>query len=146
MRPRGTSAELERRRRRAVQLLEQGEAPAVIARIFGVRPTSLHRWRRMARQQHGLDAKPATGARRRLTDLQLRELEALLRQGATAHGFPNEMWTAARVARIIDRHFGIRYHPDHVLKLLKRRLHWTCHKPQKRPRERNDKEVERWKA
>ena len=146
MRPQGTAAELERRRRRAVRLLEQGEAPAVVARILGVPRPTLHRWRRMARQEHGLDARPVPGARRRLTDAQLRELEGLLDQGAPAHGFPNELWTAARVAQVIHRHFGVHYHPDYVLRLLRRRLHWTCHKPQKRARQRNDKEVERWKA
>jgi transposase len=145
MRPKGTAAELERRRRRAVQLLEQGEAPAVVARILGVTRPSLHRWRRLARQGHGLDAKPVSGAKRRLTDPQLKQLEALLDKGAPAHGFPNELWTAARVAQLIHRHFGVKYHPDYVLRLL-RRLGWTCHKPQRRARERNDKEVERWKA
>jgi len=128
-----------------VQLLEQGEAPAVVARILGVTRPSLHRWRRLARQGHGLDAKPVSGAKRRLTDPQLKQLEALLDKGAPAHGFPNELWTAARVAQLIHRHFGVKYHPDYVLRLL-RRLGWTCHKPQRRARERNDKEVERWKA
>ena len=146
MSPKGTAAELERRRRRAVELLEQGEAPAVVARILGVRPTSLRRWRRLARQAEGLTAKPVRGARRRLTDLQLGELEQLLRQGPTRHGFPNELWTSARVAQIIRRHFGVRYHKDYVRRLLRRRLNWTSHKPQRRARERNDKEVERWKA
>jgi transposase len=106
----------------------------------------LHRWRRMARQGQGLAAKPVPGAKRRLTDPQLRELEELLNQGAPAHGFPNELWTAARVAQVIHRHFGVEYHPDYVLRLLRRRLDWTCHKPQRRARQRNDKEVERWKA
>lgn len=146
MRPKGTAAELERRRRRAVQLLEQGEAPAVVARILGVTPSSLHRWRRMARQGKDLAAKPTPGRHRRLTDLQLQQLEALLDQGASAHGFPNELWTAARVAHMIHRHFGVQYHPDYVRRLLLRRLGWTCHKPQRRDRERNDKEIERWKA
>jgi transposase len=129
-----------------VQLLEQGEAPAVVARILGVTRPSLHRWRRLAREGHGLDAKPVTGAKRRLTDPQLKELEALLDKGAPAHGFPNELWTAARVAQVIHRHFGVKYHPDYVLRLLRRRLGWTCHKPQRRARQRNDREVERWKA
>lgn len=146
MRPKGTASELERRRRRAVELLEQGEAPAVVARILGVRPTSLHRWRRLARQGEGLAAKPVRGARRRLTDLQLGELEQLLHQGPTKHGFPNELWTSARVAQVIQRHFGVKYHKDYVRRLLRRRLSWTSHKPQRRARERNDKEVERWKA
>jgi hypothetical protein len=47
---------------------------------------------------------------------------------------------------MIDRQFGLRYHPDHVRKLLRSRLGWTSQKPQKRARERNVKEVERWIA
>jgi transposase len=146
MRTKGTAAELEWRRRRAVQLVEQGESPAVVARILGVTRSTLHRWRRLARRPHGLDPKPVPGARRRLSDAQLHELEGLLDQGATTHGFPNELWTAARVAQVIGRRFGVRYHPDYVRRLLRRRLGWTSHKPQRRDRERNDKEVERWKA
>jgi transposase len=129
-----------------VELLEQGEAPAVVARILGVRRTSLHRWRSMARQPEGLKAKRATGPKRRLTDSQLCELERLLMQGATAHGFANELWTSARVGQLIKRHFGIDYHRDYPRRLLRRWLEWTSHKPQKRARERNDKEAERWKA
>ena len=112
--PKGTAAELERRRRRAVELLDQGETPAVVARILGVRPTSLHCWRMLARRADGLAAKPPFGAKRRLCDAQLAELEQLLLQGAPAHGFPNELWTAARVAQIIERHFGVKYHPELV--------------------------------
>jgi transposase len=137
---------LERRRRRAVELLEQGESPAVVARILGVRRTSLHRWRRMARQEEGLKAKPATGPKRRLTDSQLCELERLLLQGATAHGFANELWTSARVGQLITRRFGVEYHPDYPRRLLLRWLEWTSHKPQKRARQRNDKECQRWRA
>jgi hypothetical protein len=76
----------------------------------------------------------------------LAELEQLLLQGAVAHGFPNELWTAARVALLLQRHFGVTYHPEHVRSLLRRRLNWTSHKPQRRARQRNDKECERWKA
>jgi transposase len=43
--------------------------------------------------------------------------------GATAHGWPNGLWTAARVAEVIRRHFGLTYPPEHVRKILKRRLH-----------------------
>src|SRR5215471_15494591 len=106
MRPKGTSAELERRRRRAVELVEQGESPTVVARILGVRPASLHRWRRMAQKPHGLDAKPIPGRPRQLSDYHLRKLERLLRQGAKKHGWPNDLWTASRVARLLRERFG----------------------------------------
>ncbi len=83
---------------------------------------------------------------RQISDRQLRRLRVLLRQGAVAHGWSNQLWTAGRVAILIERHFGVRYHPEHVRKLLKQRLHWTSQKPQKHARERNDEEVERWIA
>ena len=146
MRPKGTAAELERRRRRAVQLVEQGESPTLVARIFGVRIPTIHRWRRMAQKPHGLDARPIPGPTPRLSNYHLRKLERLLRQGAKKHGWPNELWTADRVTRLIQQRFGVSFHPEHVRKILKRRLGWTSQKPKRKARERNDKEVERWKA
>lgn len=137
---------MEKRRRRAVALVEGGESPGVVARILGVTSSSLRRWRRLARQPHGLSAKPAVGPNPRLSNQQLVALEALLKEGAVAHGWPNHLWTCKRVAVLIRRHFGIRYHPAHVYRLLNRRLRWTSPKPQKRARERNLKEVERWIA
>lgn len=146
MRPKGTAAELERRRRRAVALVEQGESPTVVARILGVRTASIHRWRRMAQKPHGLDARPIPGPTPQLSNYHLRKLERLLRQGAKKHGWPNELWTADRVARLIGQRFGVSFHPEHVRKILKRRLGWTSQKPKRKARERNDKEVERWKG
>lgn len=146
MRSQGTAAELERRRRRALELVEQGESPTVVARILGVRPASLHRWRRMAQKPHGLDARPIPGPTPRLSNYHLRKLERLLRQGAKKHGWPNDLWTADRVARLIQQRFGVSFHPEHVRKILKRRLGWTSQKPKRKARERNDKEVERWKG
>jgi len=144
MRPKGTSAELERRRRRAVDLVEQGESPTTVARILGVRTASIHRWRRMARKPHGLDAKAIPGRPPQLSDYHLRKLERLLLQGAKKHGWPNQLWTADRVARLIRERFGVSFHPEHVRKILKQRLGWTSQKPKRKARERDDKEVERW--
>jgi transposase len=129
-----------------VLLVDGGESPKVVARILGVTPSSLRRWQRLARHPDGLTAKPVFGPKLRLTDQQLATLETLLNEGAVAHGWPNHLWTSKRVALLIERHFGVRYHPDHVRRLLNQRLGWTSQKPQKRARERNLKEVERWIA
>ena len=144
-RPIGTATELERRRRRAVELVQGGESPTAVAHILGIHETSLHRWRRLARTPAGLDAKPHQGPTPRLSTEQLRQLEQLLLQGANHHGWPNHLWTADRVATLSDRQFGVKYHPEHVRKILKQRLHWTSQKPQLRAKEQNDKEVERWR-
>jgi transposase len=123
-RPIGTPAELERRRRRAVDLLKQGESATDIARILGVVRNSLYRWQNQARSlPDGLAAKPHPGPLPRLSDDQLIYLEDLLLEGATAHGWPNELWTAARVTELIRRRLGVTFHPEHVRKMLKGRLH-----------------------
>jgi transposase len=144
-RPLGTAAELERRRRRAVELYQQGESAPLIGRILGVNANSVYRWHRQAQQPSGLDARRHPGPRPGLSDDQLHQLEGLLLKGAQAYGWANQLWTAARVAQLIRRHFGVDYHPEHVRKILKHRLGWTSQKPQVRAKEQNDKEVERWK-
>lgn len=100
----------------------------------------------MARQPNGLATRRSRGPQPRLSEEQLLALKELLLCGAVTHGWPNYLWTATRVAILIDRHFGVRYHPEHVRKILKQRLGWTSQRPQKRARQRNDKEVERWIA
>jgi transposase len=144
-RPIGTPAELQRRRRRAVDLVAQGEARATVARILGVTRLTLARWLRLAGEPQGLAAKRHPGPTPALSDEQLTQLETLLLQGAHRHGWHNQRWTAARVAQMIERHFHVHYHPEHVRKILKWRLGWTSQKPKRKARERNLKEVERWR-
>jgi transposase len=125
--------------------MEQGESPTDVARILGVARPSLYRWRQAARSgAPGLAAKPHLGPTPRLRDDQLEHLEDLLLDGATAHGWPNELWTAKRVTEVIRRHFHLDFHPEHVRKILKGRLHWSAQRPQKRVKLPEDEEVLRW--
>lgn len=118
--------------------MRQGESPTVIARILGVGRTSLYRWRALAgRAPEALAAKPHPGPRPRLTAAQVRELEQVLLQGAKAHGWHNDLWSAHRVAEMIRRRFGVAFHVEHVRKIIRRRLHWSSQKPQKKARQRN---------
>ena len=135
---------MERRRKRAVQAVADGEPRKTVAKVLGVHPKTVARWVRAARRPGGLDAKPQPGPTPGLSDADLRRLAELLSRGAKAHGWHNELWTAARVARLVEREFDIRYHPEHVREVLKRRLGWTSQKPHRRARERDDKEVARW--
>src|SRR5690242_19850320 len=132
----GSADELERRRLHAVGLLERGEPRHLVARILGVSPGTLSRWKRMA-ESGDLKAKPQAGPSNRLTDDDCRELETLLSKGAVAHGWLNELWTAARVGQVIEKRFGIKYHPSHVSKILRGRLNWTCQKPEQHYRGRD---------
>lgn len=127
-----------------MQAVTDGEPRRTVAKVLGVHYKTVARWVRQARTPGGVDAKPQSHPAPGLSDADLRKLEGLLGKGAKAHGWHNELWTAARVARLIEREFDIAYHPEHVRKILKRRLGWTSQKPRRKARERDDKEVARW--
>lgn len=146
MRPYGSQKSLEKRRRRAVELLEYGISPREVARRLQASVGSVYRWRR-AWTTNGeaiLAAKPVPGAPRKLTDQQRAHLVHLLLKGARANGFPNELWTLNRIAAVIQVQFGVRYHPAHVWKLL-RRLGWSCQVPERRAIQRDEQAIAHWK-
>jgi transposase len=147
-RPIGSSEELERRRRRAVELLRQGQAPTQVAYFLGVHPCSVYRWRLAVQRgpDEALAARPQPHRPPRLSDEQLRRLEVLLAQGAPAHGWPNGLWTTERVALLIQRYFHVHYHHDHVGRFLRQRLGWTTQKPRRQARERDEDAIRDWQS
>lgn len=146
-RPIGSPEELERRRRRAIDLVRQGERPTVVARFLGVNRSSLYRWRQAAaKDTDALAARPHPHRPTRLSDSQLQRLEELLCRGAQVHGWPNALWTTARVAEVIRREFGIRFHHDHVGRFLRERLGWSPQKPRRRARERDEAAILDWQT
>jgi transposase len=62
--------------------------------------------------------RKAPGGQRRLSAEQQSQVLGWLREGAEAHGFRGDLWTRKRVAVLIERNLGIRYHPGHVSTLL----------------------------
>jgi transposase len=143
MRPVGTAEELQRRRLRAVELVNEGESHEDVAHFLGCGRSSVYTWVKLARANPAsLAAKPHPGRTPRLGEADRRRLEGMLRQGAKAHGWRTELWTAARVADLIERHFGIAFHPEHVRKVLKRKLGWTSQKPQQRAKERDETAID----
>jgi transposase len=143
MRPIGSAQELQRRRLRAVELVQQGESPEDVAHFLGCGRSSVYTWVKLAREgPAALAAKPHPGRTPRLGEADRKRLGELLLQGAVAHGWRTELWTAARVADLIERHFGVAFHPEHVRKVLKRKLGWTSQRPQKRARERDETAID----
>jgi transposase len=146
MRPRGTKAELEARRRRAIRLLKQKISMRETARAVGASLSSVERWK--AEYEAGglaaLPGKPDRGSASKLTVKQQAQLIALLRKGPTASGFASELWTLERVAQVIERQFKVHYCLAGVWLLL-HRLGWSAQKPERAARERNEGEIERWR-
>lgn len=145
MRPKGSAAELERRRRRALELLERGLWPGEVAERVGVDRRSVRRWKAAYRDQgpEALKAKPVPGRPAKLGETEKQELEELLLEGAEAAGFDTELWTCPRVAKLIRQHFGVRYHVDHIGRLL-RSLGWSPQRPQRQALERDGARIRGW--
>jgi transposase len=141
-----TPAQLEERRLAAVALLRHGHlSQAEIARRLGVSEAAVSRWKRplVTEGRAGLHRRRHTGRPPRLTDAEWTRLGALLRQGALAAGFETAQWTLRRVAHLIRREFGVRYH----FRSLGRALHahgFSPQHPQPRAAERDEALVRAW--
>jgi transposase len=136
---------MEERRLQGARLLEDGVSQAEVARQLGVKRQSVHEWAKViaAQGEKGLTRVP-TGRKARLNAVQLSQLAQHLQNGPQAHGYATALWTTERIARLIKRQFGVRYHRDHVGRLLGQ-MGWSCQRPTGRARERKEEEIARWK-
>jgi transposase len=136
----------EWRRLRALRLKQHGWYQRDIAEAFGVSEVTVSRW--LARARAGgpgaLLAHPAPGHPTELSPAQLRLIPEFLWHGPEAYGFRGEVWTCARVAKVIEEEFGGAYHKGHVARLLKE-LHWTPQVPIRRAIQRDEEAIERWR-
>ena len=120
MRPHGSPEQLERRRRKAVALREQGVGPSQIARRLNTTPQTVCQW---VREHHrggddALAAKPASGRPSKLSVRQRRGLVNCLLRDATDFGFATNLWTCPRIAELIERRYGVSYHVDAIPRLM----------------------------
>lgn len=145
MRPKGSPGELERRRQRAIALLEKGHGPVDVARMLGVDRRSVRRWKAAYRRQgtQGIAARPVPGRPPKLDPRERGRLERVLLKGARAAGYESDLWTCPRVAEVIAEEFGVTYHPDHIGRLL-RSLGWSPQRPQRRAAERDEARIQGW--
>jgi len=146
MRPRGSPESLEARRRSVIACLKQKLSLHEIARRVGCHASSVLRWRDAWRAggAKALKAKPVPGRPPRLTAPQKARLVQLLLAGPRAHGYRTELWTTQRIAEVIARRLGVRYHRNHVGKLL-HQLGWSPQKPERRAVERDEAAIAAWK-
>jgi transposase len=149
--PKLSREEMERRRLAAGKELLEADPDewgyqARIAREYGVHPSNVCRWEKRVREG-GLDALRSTKAKGnppRLTDEQRERLRGMLLEGAVAHGYETDLWTGKRVARLIERTFGVGYSEKYVPQLLREQLGFSWQKPARRPRELDPDRVEEW--
>jgi transposase len=138
--------ELERRRLLGVRLLRQGVSQAEVARRVGVHRQSVSRWDQQRKQGGRQAVKSAgrTGRKPRLDAADLARIARGLKRGPEALGYETGLWTAARVAHLIEKECGVHYHETQAWRIL-RKLGWSCQRPVGRALERDEEKIRRWK-
>jgi transposase len=135
----------EARRRQAWELKQQGWKQKDIARALGVSEGAVSQWfKRVEREgEAGLASHPPPGPTSKLSEEQRQQIPHLLAQGAEAYGFRGDVWTSGRIREVIARQFGVRYHKDHVRKLL-REMGLSYQQPVERASQRDEAAIAAW--
>jgi transposase len=145
-RVKGSADLLEDRRRRALALLDAGYSLNEVGRRIGCNASSVLRWRDARRKggAQALKVRFSPGRPWKLGEGERKRLVRLLLKGSLAYGYRTNLWTTARIAELVEREFGIRYHRDHIGRLM-HSLGWSPQKPERRALERDEKQIARWK-
>ena len=141
---------LEYRRLRAWELKQAGWTQRAIAAALGVTEGAVSQWLKRARAAEGgpvagLRRRPRLGVRPRLSTEQRARIPEVLAHGAPSFGFEGDFWTTKRVAAVIGRELGVRYHRNHIGKVL-RRLGLSLQRPVVRATQRDEAVIAAWTA
>ena len=145
MRSKGSAKELEALRKRAVLLVTQGRTQASVAYALGIHPSTIAKWmaRHRSEGDSGLTAKPTPGRPKFLNESQEQQVHEWLMQKPTELGFRTDLWTAARVAQLIQQRLGVSFHPSYLREWLTNRG-YSPQRPQKRARQKNEETIAGW--
>ena len=103
---------------KAAKLLKQGLSESEVARRAGVHRQSVNRWSRQMAES-GKSGLNKAGRKPRLSRADLKKIESGLKHGPEALGYDTPLWTAWRVAQLIEEECGVRFHPGHVWRILR---------------------------
>ncbi len=111
---------MEERRLAGARMLREGRRQSEIARELGVSEAAVSQWKRELEENGtgALRANPATGRPSKLDPMQRAQLRRYLQQGARSAGYASDQWTQSRVQQLIQRQFGVWYHPNYVGRLM----------------------------
>ena len=128
------------------RILEDGEAPSVVAASLGFCRTSIYPWLRRAQAQgyEALAERIAEGPPSKLTDQQRQRVKRwIVGKDPRQYGFEFGLWTRRIVQQMIQDKFGLELCLSSVGKLLAQ-LELTPQKPLRRAYERDPAAVNQW--
>lgn len=121
------------KRARAIRAYVDGERVVDIAAQVRVVRGSVNQWLRWFETlgADGLRTQKHPGGAPRLTPDQLEDLGRIIEAGPIEAGFTSGVWTGPMIGRLILDRWGVRYHNQHVPRLLGK-LGFSVQRPRKR--------------
>jgi transposase len=143
----GSASEREARRRLAVARVHEGWTQKAVAAFLGVSTRAVGKWVAAYRDsgEEGLKARPRTGAKPKLSKRQECSVLTWMAKSPRAFGYPDGLWTTRRLARVIEKKYGVRFHSNYRAEWLTRRG-YSPQKPEVRAVERDEPASARWVA
>lgn len=130
---------------RAAEAVLDGMPIVDVAAAYGVDRKTVSRWalRFESLGSSGLQRKPGSGRPRTLEELSEDELRRMVLQGAEAFGYETDLWTVARLRRVIADEFGVALSKNTVWRRL-RDAGLTYQKPEREYYEIDEATREKW--
>jgi len=134
--------ELEARRRKAARYFEKGKTRYWVSEHFKVSRPASSEWY-MRWKEDTLEAQKP-GKKDKLSEEQKKDLSKMILKNPTAYGYQTQLWTLDRITSCVKKELEVSYRPRSISHML-HMLGFSCQKPERRAKERNEKKITEWK-
>ena len=134
--------ELEARRRKAARYFQDGKTRYWVAKHFKVSFTASGEW--YARWKEGTLGARKPGKKEKLSAEQKKKLSNMILKNPTKYGYDTQLWTLDRITSCVKKELKVSYKPRSLSHML-HTLGFSCQKPERRAKERNEKKIAEWK-
>lgn len=136
---------LERRRRAAATLFTRGVSQAAVAKRYKVSTAAACQWHAMWKAgTKSLATKGPPGSDPKLSARQKQRLKIHLLKGPKKAGYTTEFWTLSRIKLVAQKKLHVDVGTTSVWRIITD-LGFSCQKPERRAKERNEEAVAHWK-
>lgn len=138
--------ELEKRRFKAGKLFGKGASQVSISKKLNVSRAAVCQWSAMWKKdkKKGLQSRGLPGFDSKLTSEKKKKLKTIILAGPIKSGYVTDFWTINRVRAVTKKELHIDLGYTRIWNTVLS-LGFSCQKPERRARERNEKAITDWK-
>lgn len=124
----------------------KGISQAEVARTLNVTTAAANYWHTAWKRKgiRGLKSKGKSGFTSELTPEAKKKLKAAILKGARTYGYDTDLWTLPRIAAVMKKVAGVSFGHTWTWQIVLS-LGFTCQKPERRSRERDERAIAEWR-